>query len=299
MKMNESTAFETAARVWLSVKRLEVKGNTYSESYARTVEKILLPRMQGMTLGEIDRHNVAEILGELAEIYSDSTLRKCQTVIDGIIAEANYSGAGLQPFKHIKIKSKVQKQIKRTYSGGEAVVLREFCQHHKWGLSIQLLLDLGLRCSEMLGLRWEDIDFDSKSIYIRRACVAVNHRPVVGMPKSRSSIRELPVPAALFDRLGSLYQGQSGYIINTGATLMTSANYTKNRYNRFFADLQIATSLYRLSPHELRHTCGTLLYNKTGDIHAVSKFLGHSTVSITSMYYVHSDVEILRERLGM
>lgn len=297
MKMNESTAFETAARAWLSVKRLEVKGNTYSESYARTVEKILMPRMQGMTLGEIDRHNVAGILGELAEIYSDSTLRKCQIVIDGILAEANYSGAGLQSFKHIKIKSKVPKQIKRTYNENEATVLRDYCQRHIWGLSVQLLLDLGLRCSEMLGLRWEDVNFDSRSLTVRRSCVTVNHRPVVDVPKSRSSIRELPIPAALCDRLADLYRGQEGYIINTGEVLMTPANYTKNRYNRFFEDLKAATSLYRLSPHELRHTCGTLLYSRTGDIYAVSRFLGHASVSITSMYYVHSDVEILRNRL--
>jgi integrase len=44
----------------------------------------------------------------------------------------------------------------------------------------------------------------------------------------------------------------------------------------------------RLTAHELRHTCGTLLYQDTKDIYHVSTFLGHSDVSVTSKIYIHS-----------
>ena len=91
MIMNETTRFEDAARIWLSVKQLEVKANTYSESYERTVEKILLPRMEDITLGEIDREFTSKMFLELSEHYSDSTLHKCQIVIDGIFSEAAYA----------------------------------------------------------------------------------------------------------------------------------------------------------------------------------------------------------------
>ena len=66
MKMSESTLFEDAARVWLSVKQLEVKENTYTESYERTVDKILLPRMNQITLGEIDREFTAKMFLDLS-----------------------------------------------------------------------------------------------------------------------------------------------------------------------------------------------------------------------------------------
>ena len=107
MRMNETTRFEDAARIWLSVKQLEVKANTYSESYERTVEKILLPRMEDITLGEIDREFTSKMFLELSEHYSDSTLHKCQIVIDGIFSEAAYAGAKLTPLPKIKIKSKI------------------------------------------------------------------------------------------------------------------------------------------------------------------------------------------------
>ncbi len=297
MKMNETTLFEDAARVWLSVKQLEVKENTYTESYERTVDKILLPRMNQITLGEIDREFTAKMFLDLSEQYSDSTLHKCQLVIEGVFNEAVYAGAKILPPPKIKIKSKIEKQEKQVYSKEEVGILKDFAKTHKWGLSILLLLELGLRCSEMLALKWEDIDFQTASVNINRSCVAIKGRPVVDVPKSKSSIRLLPLSTEFCEYL-DFYKGScKGFIINSGTKLMTPANYTKHRYNKFFADLEAETELKRLSPHELRHTCGTLLYKKTGDIYAVSKFLGHSSIAVTAKYYVHSDVDILRERL--
>lgn len=298
MRMNETTRFEDAARVWLSVKQLEVKPNTYTESYERTVEKILLPRMEDMTLGEIDREFAVKIFRELSEQYSDSTLHKCKLAIEGIFNEATYSGATLVPLPKIKIKSKVPKKDKRIYSGEEIETLKAFAKNHRYGLSVLFLIELGLRCSEMLALSWEDINFISKSVTINKACVNVKGGALIGEPKSKSSIRELPLSEDFCEYILFYSKGQKGYIINNGNRLMTPANYTKNRYNKFFFDMEReGICLKRLSPHELRHTCGTLLYEKTGDLYAVSKYLGHSSVAVTAKYYVHSDVELLRQRL--
>ena len=298
MKMNETTRFEDAARVWLSVKQLEVKANTYSESYERTLEKILLPRMGGIILGEIDREYIAKLFMELSERYSDSTLHKCQLVIEGVFNEATYAGAQLLLLPKIKIKSKIPKREKQTYNAEEVALIKDFAKFHRYGLSILFLIELGLRCSEMLALSWEDIDFNLKSVKINKACVAIKGGGLIDVPKSKSSIRELPLSDAFCDHLSFYAKGNSGYIINNGKRLMTPANYTKNRYNKFFDDMaREGISLKRLSPHELRHTCGTLFYIKTGDLYAVSKYLGHSSVAVTAKYYVHSDVELLRNRL--
>ena len=298
MRMNETTRFEDAARIWLSVKQLEVKANTYAESYERTVEKILLPRMKNVTLGEIDREFTSKMFLELADHYSDSTLHKCQIVIDGIFNEAKYAGAELLPLPKIKIKSKIPPKVKCTYSAQEVELIKDFAKLHRYGLSILLLIELGLRCSEMLALSWDDIDFDLKSVKINKACVAVKGGGLIDAPKSKSSIRELPLSDAFCEYLSFYAKGRSGYIINNGKRLMTPANYTRNKYNKFFDDMAKEGAFSkRLSPHELRHTCGTLFYEKTGDIYAVSKYLGHSSVAVTAKYYVHSDVELLRQRL--
>ena len=53
----------------------------------------------------------------------------------------------------------------------------------------------------------------------------------------------------------------------------------------------------KLTMHELRHTCGTLLYDSTKDIYAVSKYMGHSSVRVTEKYYMHEDTDMLRSHL--
>lgn len=82
-------------------------------------------------------------------------------------------------------------------------------------------------------------------------------------------------------------------------------NFTAKRYKTFW-HRYIATLSKRskdtfvvLTPHELRHTCGTLMYNRTKNIYAVSKYLGHADVSITAKLYVHNDIDTLRDSLGI
>ncbi len=300
MRMSENTLFSDAAKVWLSVKQLEVRENTYSESYERTVDKILLPRIQDLTLGEIDRAFTAQMFSELSNVYSDSTLHKCQLVLEGVFNEAAYAGAKLPPLPKIRIRSKKEKVTKRTYSEEEVELIKEYAKTHRFGLSILLLLELGLRTSEMLALKWEDFDFKARTVNIERACVEIDNKPAIGAPKSEASIRTLPLSKEFCDFLYFYGKSCKGYItLSKNGNLMDNANFTKSRYNRFFRELEEDTGMYRLSPHELRHTCGTLLYEHTKDIYAVSKFLGHSSVVITTKYYIHPTVEMLRNKLNI
>ena len=61
--------------------------------------------------------------------------------------------------------------------------------------------------------------------------------------------------------------------------------------------MQKETGLPILTPHELRHTFGTLLRENDVDIYTIQKVLGHSAITVTSGIYVHNDIEVLRKRL--
>jgi len=95
---------------------------------------------------------------------------------------------------------------------------------------------------------------------------------------------------------------ETEYIVESTRTkgkTLTPTDYDK-RYTTFFNDykLYIKKPKFKvLTPHGLRHTCGTLLYAKTHDIFAVSKFLGHASAAITAKIYVHDNPEMLRKNL--
>lgn len=297
--------FKEWANIWLeNYKRGTVKGNTFKQTYQDTFRLYLLPKFGDMPLDEVCRKDISDFMLEMSYKYSQTVLSKIRICLKGMYCAAfDEELINSNPTANLKVKSYLPKMKKSTYSAQEATALFNYAATHKYGLGICILLETGLRCSEMLGLKWEDVDITNKWLFVSRASVDVEGKAFVSTPKSESSQRVIPLSqklVALLHVARMQASACSDYIVPapSGGTY-TPANYTKNRYNVFFRDCERDIGLHRLSPHELRHTCGTLLYQSSGDIYAVSKYLGHSNVNITSKFYIHASPEILRRRLNI
>lgn len=304
--MNKQENFETWAGKWLTMyKKSYVRKSTFKESYERTVNNYLIPAFEGRNLNSITPLDIRELMSELANHYSSSTLSKILICLNGIFNAAMENNVIIKnPAVNIKPpKSALPKKEKQTYSAEEVNDILQFAKIHEYGIYIQLLIELGLRCSELCGLKWSDIDFTAKTVSIKRACTACEGRYIIDDTKNRSSCRILPLSSDLVRRLkAKCPRHKNCYIVvsrRDNVSPLTPSSFTKVYYKRFFDDyIKHTLEVDRvLSPHELRHTCGTLLYNRTNDIYAVSKYLGHSSISTTARLYVHSDPEALRYSL--
>lgn len=295
---SKEISFEQWANDWLlKYKKGSVKESTYTESYERTVKSYLAPNFGKRSITDIIPADIHQFMTEQSKIYSESTLKKMRICLKAIFDTAIENNLCYKnPANKITISSKIESGRKKTYDQPTANRILSFADTHKYGLYIKILLEQGIRCSELVGLQWGDFDCIRKTISIKRATTAVNHKPYTAAPKSKSSIRTLPIGTKLSKLIQSEKQSPFSYVVERAP--ITPSNFTKHIYNKFFNDLREAhPDIERLTPHELRHTCGTLLYNKTHDIFAVSKFLGHSNVGITAKLYVHEDVEVLRDSL--
>lgn len=300
----EKITFREWANIWLETyKKGTVKVNTYKMTYYDTFRLYLIPQFGEMRLDEITRKNIVEYMVDMSYKYSQTVLSKIRICLHSMYSAAvEEKLVEYNPANNLKIKSYIPKIKKSTYSEKEAKILFDYASTHRYGLGICIMLDTGLRCSEMLGLKWDDVDFDNGWLFVNRASVAVNGKAFVSTPKSESSRRVIPISHRLVSLLADkkYSKNESDYIVPAPSGMAyTPANYTRNRYNVFFDDCNAEIGLHRLSPHELRHTCGTLLYQRSGDIYAVSKYLGHCNVDITSKFYIHSSPEILRNRLSI
>lgn len=302
MKINYNS-FDDIANVWLHIyKKNYVKATTFAESYERTVKNYILPYFGGSETKSITPLMIRQYLSEMALKYSDSTLSKILICLSGIFAVAVENNfLSKSPTDFIKLPhSSQKKKEKRTYNRQEADDIISFSYTHENGIYIHILLELGLRCSELCGLKWSDIDLTRKIVHIQRACTTLHGTANIAATKNASSNRELPLSTELTLRLLEFKSGScSDFIIHSKRNTdnpITPSSFTKLYYNKFFADYGV---IDWLSPHELRHTCGTLLYARTKDIYAVSKYLGHSSVNITAKLYVHSSAEILRTTLNI
>ncbi len=162
-----------------------------------------------------------------------------------------------------------------------------------------ILLDTGIRRSELLGLKWSDIDTDNNILHVQRAVTQTNGKVIIDKPKSETSDRFIPISRDTTSILLKL-KTESEYII-AGKTINEplSPHCYADRFARIMKRISRDTGLPTLTPHELRHTFGTLLRENNVDIYTIQKVMGHSDISVTCSIYVHNDIEVLRKQLKL
>lgn len=306
--VNQSVTLNEWAAQWLTTKEPKVKASTYETSYRRPIELYLLPEFGNRFLSEIKPIEIDAYLAKLGEKYSAGTVSKVKMCLSAMYESAIDNGVcSKNPCRNATVNSKIEKNEKRTYTAEQRDSIVAFAKTDPYGLYIRLLLEVGLRCSELCGLKWSDFDIGTRTLHVQRAATDYKGMTVVAPPKSKTSIRDLPLSSDLCAALAAEpLIGTDAYVVESGKRKgmpLNPKNFTAKRYKTFF-DRYVDSlpksegdKFPRLTPHELRHTCGTLLYANSKNIYAVSKYLGHSDVSITAKLYVHNDIDILRESL--
>ena len=286
-KSKKPILFPEWTEKWLETyKRPDVKETTFITTYQRPCKNYIIPYFKNTNVQEISQIDIKKFLNTITNL-SQSLIDKIIICLRGIFEAAiDNDIITKNPCRNITCKSKQQKAQKRTYDKESVDLLCS--SDHKHALLVHILLKMGLRCSELCGLMWEDIDFENKTMYISRALTSENGMIYVDKPKSTNSTRKLKIPQDLIERLEK--EKSEGYIATIEGKNITPDHFGDRQLEAFYNYEDIPKEK-RLSPHELRHTCGTLLYEETKDIYFVSRFLGHSDIGITTKTYVHSEMQ--------
>lgn len=294
--------FSEWAKIWLEkYKYGSVRENTYTESYYRPVKLQLLPYFGNAYLRNILPSDIKDFFNQMQEQYSESHLKKLRLCLNAIFETAIENDICYKnPVKNIKFTSQIEKKERLVFDEEQYNIALNYCDHHRFGIFTRILLELGLRPCELCGLQFGDFDLQKRTLFVQRDAVEGKGGVYIDDVKTRESRRLLPVSTDLTDRILDLKPKDRNdfLLLSKSRNIMACSDYTKFRHDVFFADMQkVHKDIPRLTPHELRHTCGTLMYLHTKDIYAVSKFLGHANINITAKYYVHSDAELLRNNL--
>ena len=157
----------------------------------------------------------------------------------------------------------------------------------------------GLRRSELLGLQWDSIDFEGKTMTIRHTVSKVTKAIAKDKTKNASSRRTFPLtPEALeiFQSakwqeeqhrilFGREYQ-ENNYVFKWPDGHPYSPDYISER----FSNLLKKHNLPHIRFHELRHSCASLLLDMGWNLKDVQEWLGHSDIKMTANIYSHLDV---------
>ncbi len=150
-----------------------------------------------------------------------------------------------------------------------------------------LLANLGLRRSEILQLRWSDVDLDGRLMRIRGKGGKQRLLPL--LPAWVEVLRHYEV---LFeDAFGKRGDGPF-FLLDSGKPL-----YAKYVYRLVRRSVGAVSSIAKRSPHVLRHSFATHLLHEGADLNAVKELLGHGSLAATQVYTHHS-IKRLKEVYG-
>ena len=169
-------------------------------------------------------------------------------------------------------------------------------------LMYYLIITTGIRRGECFGLQWGDINFDNHTIRIERNVTYTSFDGItVGFPKTDTGIREIPLTDKVIDMLNKYKEDElSNFALSDNAFLFHSSEsvfhpheptYLTKHLKRFMKQI----GLPDMSPHDLRHTCATMLIQSGADIKSVQDILGHADASTTLNFYVKSNIDNMRE----
>jgi len=159
----------------------------------------------------------------------------------------------------------------------------------------------GIRIGELCALKWENIDLENGVISINKTIQRIKTtdtktqsktKIIIDSPKSNASIRAIPIPVVLINKLKGFKAKDDTYL------LTNTTNYIEPRiYQRYFKNYLSDCNLKDNNFHTLRHTFATMAISRTMDIKTLSILLGHADVSFTMKRYVHPNMEHKREQI--
>lgn len=316
--------FDDYAMRWLETfKKGKVKDNTYRGTYENPVLKHLIPYFGKAQMNSIKQSDVQKFFDEKGREYSLETLKKMRSALNLIfVAAIDDDLCYKNPVnKNIKLQSTVSPTEKNAYTQAEYDTVWEFARSHPYGLAIMVMMETGISRSELLGLRWDNLDLDNKIIHIEQGLVqqksTETDKLVLAADGLKNKFRRRPIPIssdlanAIKAKPVTIYVGgnkqrdiepkpiRTEYVFhapNGGPS--RPDNWYKREYANFMSDLRAAhPEIKSLTPHELRHTRATLSANDNVDLLQLAKLLGHSDLSMLIKRYAHTDVDAVRKAL--
>lgn len=300
-QLNENMRFSELAEWYFENYAPEELKPTTIMNYKSQYKNHISPFLGHKKLKEITTPLLTEFLRQLGQQYnlSPTTIRKIYIVVQSIYRRALQQGFTKEnPCQNVIIPKK--KDTGKRYSLTEEETKRfiKLVNEKSWDEDVKrilmILLFTGIRIGECLGLSWEDVDFEEKTIFIRHTLSHANGISYLDTPKTESSIRIIAMNTtvekllkeqkaytdSLKDALGDNY-AHPEMVFPSGQGNYRDRSSVYHSLKRMTKD----TEFEDMTLHKLRHCNATLLLNSGVELKVISEHLGHCDIGVTANIY--------------
>ncbi len=254
-------------------------------------------------LSRLDREDVATWIDNLAAggKLGRRSIQICRTVLRAALTEAVDEGLiPRSPAARVGLPRTVAKEVKPkdavAWDAADVDRFLEATAEHRWAVAFRLGALFGLRRSEVLALRWDDVDVEAKSLRIDESLVATNEGAAWSNAKNERSRRVIPLDDDTVRALTRRRAEQAAERLAAGSewedndliiATRTGRLVLPRSYDRALATIVDNAGLPRLTSHGLRHTAATHMVQgarDVGELRAIADLLGHSPEMLMNTY---------------
>lgn len=265
------------------------------------ITKHLLPTLGQMKIRDIRQLHLQTIISTLAkEGYATGTMKKVKQTAERIMRVAVGSDLIIRnPFTEVKVPIK-DPSMRRALTEEEIALITKHWRGHNLGPMAMIMLYAGLRKGEAMPLDWTDIDFKTRMISVTKSLSTLKNVPTIKKPKTKAGTREVPIPNVLYAVLEEIRKPK-GFITKSAHGKMLTESSFRAQWRSFLHYLNICAGgqngagphvhriemIEKITPHMLRHTYATMLFDANVDVKSAQKFLGHADIEVTLSIYTH------------
>ena len=291
---------------WLEIAKGRLARATYG-AYQGLLKSTIDPyfRKKKLTLRELEARHLQMFYSEMLRRVTPNTVIHYHAVIHSALKYAVKTDMLIQ-----NVADKVDRPRKNSFqpvflSADEMQKMFEALRGTKLELPVLVAAFYGLRRGEVVGLKWDAIDFERNTITIKHI---VTNAKIDGKceivcadrAKTKSSLRSLPLVSNIREKLLALREQQKenrrvcgncyskkydGYVfVDAMGNIFNPRSVTAN-----FSKLLEQNGLRHIRFHDLRHSCASLLLANDVPLKHIQEWLGHSDIGTTANIYSHLD----------
>ena len=300
-----SDSFKVWAEYWLVSKRSEVTFERYSTLQSRGA--IWIDALGNLSITQIKQFQIQTILFTIAaknpytgKPMSKKTIRGYMQVVKAIFDFARENRViEYNPALNLKLPQTATEPVKRrSLTKEERKRIMEF--EHRAKPSAMLMMMSGLRRGEATALQWNDIDFENNTISVTKS---YSFKTKEFKSPKNGKARIVSVPQKLINYLATLRRVSPFVLTNARGQMMTDDSW-KRLYQSYMLDLNIQYGfggsinkyannvnvpmvIKTFTPHELRHTFCTTMFEAGVDALTAQEQMGHADIQTTLSIYTH------------
>lgn len=280
--------------LWLNSIKNTVKESTYS-NYIMKIEKHILPKFGEICYEKLTADLLNSFVSDrLAAGLSAKYVSDISVIIKSVCKFACRQYGYANKAEFMVLPKQEKRSDKRMFTAQEQDSLNTwFAQNITPGnAGIMLSAATGIRIGELCALKWSDFDLEKSIFIVSKTMQRIKNyeaggtKVIITLPKSHTSVREIPIPEFMKSTLQQLKCGSDCFFL-TGNRSFIEPRTMQYRFKSILKKL----NLPQVNFHSLRHMFATRCVSLGADVKTLSEILGHSSVKITLDRYVHSSME--------